>query len=372
VKKQKERLPDIERALAIWAKKETRSGRDVTDTEIYDRARRFAHGVAGAEFPDQTLSASWLEKFKQRNGIGHGRLQRRASETNIPDSAKMIRGSPTLAPSQPSSAISPSSPAAGRSPLSGARSDDEAKDSVNDFYNFPSSSFKQAQNRSTTSLNSAFTDTGHSSFSGSAVSPTASLTFSPDSNVGGFLPPGPHLPGGEGSGFQRPRSQTFPTLDLEYMNQTGAAPAEPDTPKYTSTAPSSALESPDHDLNAPHFSLDSALASQRLRRPSSHANLVSASSSGSRSNSPTLEEARRGLDTALSYIQRSGSRYEENDLITVMRFFEKTGLRQYTQHIKTPSSSLPPLGGLSQIPESGEVEMTNAPPGPIKAGTMTA
>jgi hypothetical protein len=76
------------------------------------------------------------------------------------------------------------------------------------------------------------------------------------------------------------------------------------------------------------------------------------------------------LDTALSYIQRSGSRYEEHDLLTVMRFFEKIGLRQF-QHSKTPSSSLPPMGGLSQIPESGEVEMTNAPPAPPKTETMT-
>jgi hypothetical protein len=159
---------------------------------------------------------------------------------------------------------------------------------------------------------------------------------------------------------------------LEYMNQTDAAAAEPDTPKYTSTAPSSALESPDHELNTPHFSLDSAIASPRLHRASSNTNLATASSTGSRSNSPTLEEARRGLDTALSYIQRSGSRYEENDLMTVMRFFEKIGLRQYPHHMKSPSSSLPPMGGLSQIPESGEVEMTNAPPGPIKTGTMAA
>ena len=365
---------------------------EITDGEIWEKARHFAHGVSGTD-QVQKLGISWLEKFKQKHAIGQPRIVRRASETSIPNSAaKRAISSPLLPQSQAPNGISPVSPIAQPSPLSGTRSDDELKDGLGstNIFGFRSDTFKRGNNQSTTSLSSAFTDAGTSSFSGSAVSPTGPFAFSPDSNVGGFLPSDQrHLPGGPESHFQRPRSQTFPTLDIECLNQQTTNP-EPATPKYaiSSTAPSSALESPGRELDSRHFGLTSVITSSpQLHHSSSNGTLGSNAAGlsanqlmsppsprvGSSPSSPTLEDARRGLDLALSYVQKSVSRYDEKDLMAVIRFFEGVGLRQYAQNMKGPGASMQTLSNLGRIPEGGEVEMTNAPaPASAKLETMMA
>ena len=62
---------------------------------------------------------------------------RRASETNIPDSTHLSRGSPALTSSQPSSAISPTSPTGGPSPPSmlATKAEDD-KDSAGNYMDF--------------------------------------------------------------------------------------------------------------------------------------------------------------------------------------------------------------------------------------------
>lgn len=353
---------------------------EITDGEIWEKARHFAHGVSGGD-QVQKLGSSWLEKFKQKHAIGAPRLARRASETSVPSTAgKRSVTSPLLSHTQGVNGISPISPIAQPSPLSGTRSDDELKDTVSThIYGFRPDSFKRGNNQSTTSLSSAFTDAGTSSFSSSAVSPTGPFAFSPDSAVGGFLSSDHrHLPGGADPHFQRPRSQTFPTLDIECLNGSTSNP-EPATPKYaiSSTAPSSALESPGRDLDSRHFGLTSIITSSpQLHHSTSngslHSNTVSLSANhlmsppsprgGSSASSPTLEDARKGLDVALNYVQKSVPRYEEKDLMAVIRFFEGVGLRQCAQNMKGNGTSMQSLSGLSRIPEGGEVEMTNAPP----------
>lgn len=374
-KRTKGRLPDIERTLASWAKK---AGREVSDDEIWEQVQHFALADPGSEHI-QKLNDTWLKRFKHKNNIGQPRLSRRASETNIPTDAKLSISSPLLA-SQQSSGISPASPTVQPSPLSGTRSDDDLREGVPGMYSFRTDVFKRGNNQSSTSLSSAFTEAGTSSFSGSAVSPTGPFAFSPDSNVGGFLSDQRPLPPGPESSFQRPRSQTFPTLDIECLNQQGGNP-EPTTPKYpvSSTAPSSALESPNRDIDARHFAMDSVVSSSpQLHHSNSNGNLAGAAKGNHMGNvispitspvSPTLEDARRGLDLALSYVQKSTSHYNENDLLAVIRFFEGVGLRHYA---KAPGSSMHPMSGLSRIPEGGEVDMGNTPATSVKLETMMA
>lgn len=377
-KRAKGKLPDIERALAAWARKTQQSGKAVSDGEIWEKARHFAHGVNGTEHV-QKLGTPWLEKFKQKHGIGQQKLSRRASETSLPSNARSSVNSPLLAHShQQSSGISPASPTVEPSPLSGTRSDDDLKDSLSSLYSFRTDVFKRGTNQSTTSLSSAFTDAGTSSFSGSAVSPTGPFAFSPDSNVGSFLSDQRHIPGGSEANYQRPRSQTFPTLDIECLNQ--QAGQEPTTPRYpiSSTAPSSALESPPHEMDARHFTLDSVVSSSspQLHHSNSNGNLAAASKAAHLANnatlhspcSPTLEDARRGLDLALAYVQRSASRYDEHALMSVIQFFESAGLRHYN---KAPGSSMHPTGGLSRIPEGGE-DLGNTQGTSVKLETMMA
>lgn len=372
---------DIERALSNYVRNAQKSGVTITDADIKDKARLFAATMGKSEdgLPVKTSSSSWLEKFKQKNGIGHGRLMRRASETNIPDS---IRGSPSLSASQPSSAISPNSPSGhlSPSPLSADRSED-GKENKGYFmpvdFNAEPGAYKHSNSQSTTSLSSAFTDGGGSSFSGSALSPSQTpFTFSPDSNVGAFLDHGrqqQQLPGGPASNFQRPRSQTFPTLDLEYMNQQQST--EPLTPRYhvSSTAPSSALESPANEMPQPTYGMDQAIvASPQLRHSSSNNSLTgggggrstagpasAAVSSGSPS-SPTQEDARRAADTLLSFISHVGGFVDQGEYMTVVRLTEKLRLHM-SGGGKGGAVPQQGMGGLDRIPEQ-DSEMTNAPP----------
>jgi hypothetical protein len=364
---------DIERALSNYVRNAQKSGVKITDADIREKARLFSATMGKSDDGVlKTSSSSWLEKFKQKNGIGHGRLMRRASETNIPDS---IRGSPSLSASQPSSAISPNSPSGhlSPSPLSANRSED-GKENKGYFmpvdFNTEPGAYKHSNSQSTTSLSSAFTDGGGSSFSGSALSPSQTpFTFSPDSNVGAFLDHSRQLPGGAASNFQRPRSQTFPTLDLEYMNQ--QQNTEPLTPRYhvSSTAPSSALESPANEIPQPTYGMDQAIiSSPQLRHSSSNNSLTGSRSTttttttttavaSSGPNSPTQEDARRAADTLLSFISHVGGFADQGEYMTVVRLTEKLRLHMG----KGAGLQQQGMGGLDRIPEQ-DSEMSNTSP----------
>lgn len=421
IKKAKGKIPDIDKTLANWLRNEQHKGRHVSDSEIQEQARMYARPFREAE--TKINNPSWLEKFKQKHGLS-GRLIRRASETNIPSAAsKMRRSSPILGDSQPSSALSSASPVHqhSASPFSGSRvggeDDDKAGASsmMMDFSEAPSTTtttYKHpaSTNQSTTSLGSMFnSETAGSAFNDHTISPasTGQFTFSPDPNVGGFLSStdhsqARHLPPG-GPNFQRPRSQTFPTLDLEYMNQSASQSQEPDTPKYASgqpgvpsTAPSSALESPAHEFAAAGpFGLDNAIASPHhpsLHHSSSAGSLQSRhhqqqqqggsvttpvigsaalSSVASSPVSPSQEDARRAADTLLSFIANSGphSFVDQSDYNAVIRLTEKLRLHQHAQQQQQQGmmSGLGMgmgiglglgLGGLDRIPE-GDAEMGN-------------
>lgn len=409
IKKTKGKIPDIDKTLANWLRNEQHRGRHVSDSEIQEQARMYARPFREAE--TKINNPSWLEKFKQKHGMG-GRLTRRASETNIPSAAasKLSTTSPVLASSQPSSAISSASPGhrTSASPYLDLRAGGEDEKEVGsnsimmDFHDPPSAGtpnhFKPG--------NLFNSETTCSSFSDNTVSPTGTgqFTFSPDPNVGGSLfsdharplPPG-------GPNFQRPRSQTFPTLDLEYMNQS----SESMTPRLpsghpNSTAPSSALESPAHEFpSAGPFGLDNAISPhQQPTHPLHHSSSASSlqgrvqqsqqgatassstpvigsaalSSVASSPVSPSQEDARRAADTLLSFIANSGpnSLVDQTDYNAVIRLTEKLRLHQQAQAAAARGQQVigmgPPamsglgmgisMGGLDRIPE-GDAEMGN-------------
>ncbi|KAI0480339.1 hypothetical protein GGR56DRAFT_267208 [Xylariaceae sp. FL0804] len=394
----------------------------------------------GSDSPLKAITASWIEKFKQKQGLGPGKLIRRASETAIPDSTRLDRldrlddGSPLLsAASQTSGGISPASPAAPQAasspqpssangPAVGGGGKDATAGSSSGFMDFESSSASAGAYRhphssqSTTSLSSGLTDPPSSTFSAGAFSPSSQqFTFSPDPNTGLF--------GGPGHGsanFQRPRSQTVPNIEpLEYLNGGGGPPlphpqqqreeedrGEPLTPRYSAsgTAPSSALESPAHELAAapPFGVLDAAISPPQhhaLHHASSSSSLAGRSSAASGAagatatatatgggggggggaggsgssgpGSPTQEDARRAADTLLSFMQHQGTGWllDQNEYLIFVRLAEKLGLgtpqqqqqqQQQHQHVAAPkaSSAIQGLGGLSRIPE-GDIEMAN-------------
>ncbi|KAI0186612.1 hypothetical protein F4808DRAFT_95265 [Astrocystis sublimbata] len=358
--------PDIERALANWVRGQQKKGVIVNDYEMEEKAKVFC---TGSDIPLKTITTAWIEKFKQKHGMGPGKLIRRASETAIPDSTRLDRldtESPTTVSAlQTPGGISPASPGIRGSPLVSSATSGKAEDKDNPpglNVSFASSGYKHPHSDSTTSLNSAITDPPSSTFSGSAFSPasTSQFTFSPDPNSGMF---GDVMPGNPG--FHRPRSQTVPSIPpLEYINPQRTT--EPQTPKYSAsgTAPSSAIESPAHEMSTPAFGLDSAISPRSLHHTSSSSSLAGRSSNSgtvsltvsSTPTSPTQDDARRAADTLLSFMQHQQLTgwYEPNEYLIVLRLSEKLGVGG-----PKASSATQGLGVLSRIPE-GDAEMTNS------------
>lgn len=275
---------------------------------------------------------------------------RRASETNIPDSAR-LSSLLTKSSDKALNGISPSSPIMQLSPLSGSRSDEDGPPDGIDF----EFSYKHPESQSTTSLSSDLRDNPASSFSAGTMSPTAPFTFSPDPNMGGF--PMDHL---RGNDFQHreKRSNTFPSLNIDYANHVSSA-AEPMTPRHppSSTAPSSALESPQHEFQVAPFGINTNLSSppQALRQSNSNPSMNRSSgtpitttvntstSSESSPVSPSQEDARRAAQTLLNYISAAGN-FDRGDYMTIVQLTKKLKINQ---HQANRSS----IGGLSRIPE---------------------
>lgn len=418
IKKTKGKIPDIDKTLANWLRNEQHKGRHVSDAEIQEQARMYARPFREAE--TKINNPSWLEKFKQKHGMS-GRLTRRASETNIPSAAsssRLSRSSPALGDSQPSSAISSASPVNPQSgsPYSGVRGDEDRENGMMDFNEPPSggsgSSFKHGHtvDQVNTAMGGTFNSEAAGSFSEHTISPssTGQFTFSPDPNLGGLMSSdhARHLAAG-GPNFQRPRSQTFPTLDLEYMSQVAEGghsqhgdhqPITP--PKYptVSTGPNSALDSPAHEFaTAGPFGLDTAMSPHHqpshhsLHHSSSASSLqgragqnsttpvigsAALSSVASSPVSPSQEDARRAADTLLSFIANSGPNafVDQTDYNAVIRLTEKLRLHQQAQQQQASSVARSQaglgamggmgmgmgmgLGGLDRIPE-GDAEMGN-------------
>ncbi|KAL7626279.1 hypothetical protein AAE478_003049 [Parahypoxylon ruwenzoriense] len=373
--------PDIERALANWVRGQQKKGVVVSDSQMEEKAKVFC---TGSDSPLKTITASWIEKFKQKHNIGPGKLIRRASETAIPDSARLDTGSPLLSSTQTPGGISPASPTnqVPSPQASSANEKSEGKDSVSTgFMDFETNGgYRHPHSQSTTSLSSTVTDPPSSTFSAGAFSPTSQFNFSPDPNTGMFgdrnqIPPG-------SSNFQRPRSQTVPDLGhLDYISQSQST--DPLTPKYSQsgTAPSSALESPANEISAPPFGgLDSAISPPTtLHHVSSNSSLtgrsscsgaaaVSGTPMGSSPSSPTQEDARRAADTLLSFMHhvKSTGLVDQNEFLIVLGLTEKLRLQSQQQHGgPQANSSTQGLGGLSRIPE-GDTEMTTIPSHLIK------
>ncbi|CAJ2509877.1 Uu.00g057770.m01.CDS01 [Anthostomella pinea] len=366
--------PDIERALANWVRGQQKKGLVVSDYDMQEKAKVFC---TGSDSPLKTITASWLEKFKQKHGIGPGKLIRRASETAIPDGSRLDRldtESPLMSASQTPGGVSPASPAgqASSPQVTSANVKDEEKDTASGFMDFENSAYAHANSLEPPSASSTRTDPPSSTFSGGAFSPT--FSYSPDINTGVF---GQQA----NSNFQRPRSQTVPNIEpsLEYINQPQGS--EPLTPKYSAsgTAPSSALESPAHEMGASSFGLDAAMSPHALHRTSSNSSLagrsatsgaVSGTMGSSTPNSPTQEDARRAADTLLSFMQnQSTSWVDPSDYVVFVRLTEKLGLNQH-QLGGAPKgmSAAHGLGGLWRIPE-GDTEMSNSISPSSKHGT---
>ena len=88
-KKSKAKLPDFEKTLTNWVVKQHKQGLPVTDQDLRKQARTFSLSRS-----HQALlsSPSWLEKFKQKNGLG--RYSNSVDSTTTPLSESLVDASP--------------------------------------------------------------------------------------------------------------------------------------------------------------------------------------------------------------------------------------------------------------------------------------
>ncbi|KAH6610715.1 hypothetical protein Trco_000735 [Trichoderma cornu-damae] len=361
IKRLKGKHPDFDRTLSNYVRRQQQRGFEVKDDEIMEQARLFARASGNQEGVLTNINSNWLRKFKQKHGIGTGRLMRRASETNIPDRISLSTAIPRFSGDKTANAISPVSPTNRLSPISASRSDEDLQAEGHDF----DFHYEHAGPHSSASLASELRDASVS-FAGDTMSPTAPFQFSPDPNVGAFQN-SLHIQPAAPNDFQHrgKRSNTFPSLNIDCVNQdTSADPLTPRHPSAVTT--SSAKESPTNDARSTPFTLDTTVSPPpALRRSSSNSSIaarsnnnstntssVSSTTADSSPTSPTPEDARRAAETLLSYLHSMtpNGPFDKSEYAAIVQLTKKL---QIHQHQNTRSS----IGGLSRIPESDDGEV---------------
>lgn len=358
IKRAKGRSPDIERTLAVWAKNQVcreskvwslvlmhvqeRRGLPLTDDMIREKAHAFAATTTTPE-NQQVVTASWIEKFKLKNNL-LGARSRKGSLA--PDDADLVSlaGSAFHTPG----GVSPASTQGIGSPspveLRSARSQDSLQEGYTDFVGGRGPFHSQ----STTSLNSAFTDTASSAFSPRPHSPTSPF-FTPDSGTapGAFVVPPltarPIVPTPSSGKAQRPRSQTFPRIDQNNDMQSDAA-----TPKFTT---SHMVDSPTEERPDPMTGIEltsrevkqdrSALVQpvEKMRPQPLPVNVLSAETRRDTAHSQAAahpgtspEEARKALEVVLSFFEQQPSGYLDlQESVTIGKLMERLELQQSKQ-----------------------------------------
>ena len=206
VKRGKGKFPDIERAMANWARNHVKQGLPLNDDMIRDKARFFVTTVGSQECHAKVNSSAWLEKFKQKNSLP-GAKPRKRSDANDSDGGGGMHLD-TKSGSQTPNAISPISP--NEPTPTSALEKDRSPDGYMDF------SYRHTHSESATSLASCLSDNtvGSSSFTDGGLRSPTSPYFSPDTSCG----PSPCIPSQQprlpplASAASRPRRQTFPNI----------------------------------------------------------------------------------------------------------------------------------------------------------------
>ncbi|KAI4630220.1 uncharacterized protein J4E78_002850 [Alternaria triticimaculans] len=333
IKRSKGKFPDIERALSNWARNHQKQGAQLSDAQIREKARFFAQTVGNSESHLKVNSASWLEKFKQKNHLSGARSRK----TSIAEESEGTSNPPSNVHTP--GAISPTSPG-GVSPatttMTAKKSQENLKTESPDTYDF-SNHRRPFHSQSSTSLSSVFTDT--------ATSPTSlsSPFFTPDSACGpspfmGSRQPANGQPGN--NNFQRPRSQTFPMLVgvEQYMSPPGST--DDITPKYVS---SGALDSPMTEMPGTLPVIDEGMSLSPTQMPNSMQPPPlpgtiddKGSSADSSPITPSQEEAARALELVMTFFQSQNAGFvvEPQEYVTIGKLMEKL-------RIKRSSESLP-------------------------------
>ncbi|KAF2773102.1 hypothetical protein EJ03DRAFT_265857 [Teratosphaeria nubilosa] len=353
VKRTKGRSPDIERALANWARNQEKKGLPLSDEVIRDKARAFAATTTTPE-NHQVLSSSWIEKFK----LKHNLLGARSRKNSLaPDDYETA--SQTASTSHTPGGISPVSPEGPGSPSpeemhNNKNYDTSRLESHGSFFEYASRN-GPPHSQSATSLNGAFAEGVPSSFSPGTLSPTspfftpesgtapAAFTHEPHAHMRAILPATPTQ-----GNSQRPRSQTFPLLD-QYM---AAASSSSDgmTPKYVTAMLDSPMEEAPDPLNDMDEAVNHSVHEDRpntvtpletMRPPPLPAHLLAAelkreltpsTSSSSLRQAPSPEEALNALQLVHSFFEQQPNGFLDfQESVTMGKLMEKLKLQSQSR-----------------------------------------
>lgn len=152
MKRSKGKFPDIERALAVWAKNTRKQGTTLTDMMIREKAKFFATSVGISDSHFKANSQGWLEKFKQKNNLhtnGRGR-----SESDVTGTAR-VGGGGLMSPRQGHSRTD-STPTLGSPVMQSSRSQDSSHTSTDSPESFMEFSGYKNQQVSGLSITASF------------------------------------------------------------------------------------------------------------------------------------------------------------------------------------------------------------------------
>lgn len=348
IKRSKGKFPDIERALANWARNHQRQRLPLNDDIIRDKARFFATTVGSQECHTKVNSSVWLEKFKQKNQLLGAKASKGSNATDSDGGPNPESKSGSETPN----GISPVSPGTVHPGSPDLNQDDMKSESPTSYIDF--ANYRHTYSQSATSLVSSYSDnTIMSTFSGEVRSPTSPF-FSPASSCG----PSPcisssqsHLPTLASAASIRPRRGTYPTIspDPSYMTLPDAA--EPSTPKYLQPPmTASSLESPLEEMEEPLLDMDAGMLHQSHRATGTDSPNLSQPPGSSMapppnptispsppnggpsgglasSGTPSQDEARRALEVLMTFFKHQPSGVDPQEYITMGKLMEKLKLQ---------------------------------------------
>lgn len=344
IKRSKGKVPDIEKALANWARNYQRQGFVLTDAMIKEKAHFFATTCASPDGKSKILTASWLEKFKQKNNLS-GSKSRKNSAVSIASDGEDLPHLQSPTGTLISTGVSPISPTGlTPSPLSPSISQETLKKELGEsaLLDFSRDPAKHGHTQSTTSLDTT------PSLSAGVASPTSPLIsespYTP--TVRSRLP-------SISSAASRPRSQTFPLAgDAESLNGNGEHHVTNSKQSMSGSLSVSVVDSPldeDQEQKSLNDTSDDSNSSVKHHKSNSDLKAISTSmqpppvppsrsstvSSPVSPGSPTQDEARRALELVMNYIQNqpSGLGLQMQDYVTMGKLMEKLDLVHNNQSI---------------------------------------
>ncbi|CBF74754.1 hypothetical protein AN4077.2 [Aspergillus nidulans FGSC A4] len=339
IKRAKGRVPDIEKALSNWVRNYQRGGHGLTDEMIREKALFFA-STCGSDGKEKVLSNSWLEKFKQKNGLLGAKVRKGSfgakSDSESPTGlsinsalASAVHSPSVLSPISPTGFVSPSA-------LSPAQSHENIRGSISVGPTDLGIDFQHSHSRSTISLDTT-----------ASFSPTSTLlTESP------FTPSSQSRISPTDVNSSRPRSQTFPIANADPHSMPTDDLSEP-TSTMKGLLPAAMEDAVGDDCDQKvALNIDTSPGTIKRNRsnpdirartiyPPSYSRSTTVSPISS-PGSPTQDEARKALELVVNYFEHQSSGLGAQEAVTIGKLLERLQLAQQPP-------TLP--GGLTRIDE---------------------